>query len=405
MQTSGNIFRLEGVVQHYSWGGKEFIPSLLGRTNPQGQPWAEYWMGAHPKAPSTIGEADQGQTLDRVLQTKGEEWLGRETIAQFGGLPYLFKVLDVHDMLSIQVHPSKAAAEIEFAHEEARGIPLEAPHRNYKDRNHKPELMWALGPFWLLHGFLTPEKLEARLKEEPELGFLLADWQQNGYKGIYRRVMEMDQQEVNARLQPLIDRILPLYASAQLSKDAPAFWAARAYHTFCQSGFIDRGIFSIYFFNIVYLERGQAIFQDAGILHAYLEGQNLELMANSDNVLRGGLTTKHIDVPELMKHVRFEPTVPTPLQEDYIPVEGYFTYPTPAADFELNRWALVAGETVSVRSHSTEIFLLTEGRIQVEAGQEVWDFQKGESFLATKDAPFRVNVLENGLLFRATLPH
>ncbi len=405
MQTSGNIFRLEGVVQHYSWGGKGYLPALLGRTNAEGYPWAEYWMGAHPKAPAILRGQGVEQLLDQALQENGAVWLGEKVRARFGGLPYLFKVLDVQDMLSIQVHPSQTAAAIEFDREEARGIPLDAPHRNYKDRNHKPELMWALGSFWLLHGFLVPEKLEAQLQAEPELGFLLSDWQNAGYRGIYQRVMEMGQEEVNTRLQPLIDRILPLYEEGHLPKTSPAFWAARAYKTFCSAGYLDRGLFSIYFFNIVHLERGQAIFQDAGVLHAYLEGQNLELMANSDNVLRGGLTTKHVDVPELMKHVLFAPTVPAPLQEVYEPEEGYYYYPTPAADFELHRWALAGGEERTLVARTTEIYVLMEGTITVAGAGEEMVYKGGESFLATKGAAFKVRAAENSSLFRATLPH
>ena len=136
MQTSGKVFTIKGVVQHYSWGGNSFIPALLGLHNADHQPLAEYWMGAHPKAPALVEMDGKEVPLDTLIATHGEEWLGEDVLSVFGGLPYLFKVLDVKDMLSIQVHPSKSAAAIEFAREEAAGIALSALNRNYKDRNH-----------------------------------------------------------------------------------------------------------------------------------------------------------------------------------------------------------------------------------------------------------------------------
>lgn len=404
MQTSGKVFTLKGVVQHYSWGGHSFIPSLLGLHNADGQPWAEYWMGAHPKAPALVEIDGEQIPLDTLISTHGEEWLGEDVSTVFGGLPYLFKVLDVQDMLSIQVHPSKAAAEDEFAREEAAGIPLAASNRNYKDRNHKPELMWALGPFWLLHGFLAPQKMAQSLGAAPELSFLLPVWEKEGYKGIYKMVMEMEQAEVNSRLKPLIERALSSYEAGTLDKEDPGFWAARAYKTFCRPDFIDRGIFSIYFFNIVHLEKGQAIFQDAGILHAYLEGQNLELMANSDNVLRGGLTNKHVDVPELMKHVRFEATVPEVLKGLRKADPAAFYYPTPAADFELNRWDLKKGQERMIHSITVDIFLVAEGDVTVECEGKKHYYAKGATFLTTKGTRLNVKAAENSSLFRATVP-
>lgn len=162
------IYPLRGVIQHYSWGGKTFLPLLLGTANAEQKPFAEYWLGAHPKAPSMVNDG----SLPQLLRQQ-PELLGADVEQRFKGLPFLFKVLDVAQMLSIQVHPSKTSAEEGFQEEEARGIPIDAPHRNYKDANHKPELMAALGDFWLLHGFKPGTELEATLSEVPELSALL----------------------------------------------------------------------------------------------------------------------------------------------------------------------------------------------------------------------------------------
>ncbi len=257
--------------------------------------------------------------------------------------------------------------------ENEKGIALAAPHRNYKDDNHKPELMLALSEFWLLHGFKPEEELMSILVTVPELKFLQSVYSAEGYKGLYKTVMEMPQQEVNTALKPLLDRILPLYKKQQLRPQEEHFWAARAALTYNEGEKIDRGIFSIYFFNLLNLHPGEAIFQDAGLPHAYLEGQNVEIMANSDNVLRGGLTPKHVDVPELLKHVRFEATHPHIIRENDTP--GHITvYRTPAPDFELNRISLLAGEEVTMQSHSVGIFLVLQGKVQVE---EQTSFSRG----------------------------
>jgi len=300
---------LKGKVQNYAWGGSQYIPDLLG-IEAEEKKYAEYWLGGHVNAPSVIVTPEGDQNLDSYLESNLTTCLGTEITQKFGRLPFLFKVLDIHDMLSIQVHPTKKEAEKGFKLENDLGIKLNAPTRNYKDDNHKPEIMVALSEFWLLHGFLPKSQLIAVLKSTPEFVQLLPVFEENGYLGLYKKVMEQSEQESNQMLQPLVDRILPLYKAGELEKSNPDYWAAKVVDSAIHTDVLDKGIYSIYFFNIVKVAKGEAVFQDAGIPHAYLEGQNMELMANSDNVLRGGLTLKHVDVPELLKHVEFEETNP-----------------------------------------------------------------------------------------------
>jgi|HubBroStandDraft_1064217.scaffolds.fasta_scaffold68331_1 mannose-6-phosphate isomerase len=395
------VYKLKGIVQHYAWGGEDFIPRLLSVENPKHKPFAEYWMGAHDNAPSIL----EGATaLGDYLRERPVERLGPYTAERFGRLPYLLKILDVKDMLSIQVHPSKKAAEREFAAENERGIALDAPERNYKDDNHKPELMAALSEFWLLHGFKPEEDLMGILAGTPELNFLTPVFSIGGYQLLYKTVMEMPQQEVEEVLQPLLDRILPLYHDGSLVRSEEHFWAARAALTYNQGGRIDRGIFSIYFFNLLNLQPGEAIFQDAGLPHAYLEGQNVEIMANSDNVLRGGLTPKHVDVPELMKHIRFEATNPRILAGDR--AAGHITvYATPAPDFELSRISLMAGEAVTVKARSAEVYIVMEGRLGViEDGGAPFSRGRGECFAALYHGKFELKATADVVLYRAAVP-
>lgn len=398
MQNKNHIAGLHGKVQHYQWGGYDYIPQLLNIANTEHKPFAEYWLGAHVNAPSKIN-GDGG--LDAFISHQPGV-LGHHVQQSFGRLPYLLKVLDVKDMLSIQVHPNKKAAVAAFAKENEAGIALDAPTRNYKDDNHKPELMVALSPFWLLHGFRNRQSMQQVLKQVAELNFLLPEFEQNGYKGLYETVMTIEQARVNEILQPLLNRLIPDYQTGRLEKNDPGFWAARAALTFNEPGRIDRGIFSIYLLNLVSLKKDEAIFQDAGILHAYLEGQNVEIMANSDNVLRGGLTPKHIDVPELMKHVVFEPVDPAIIHGKATGTAEE-VFKTPAPDFELSRIVIDNGHSWSVTTHTTDIFLVLNGEAVVTASNAI-ELKRGEAFVAFADTALTLLSATGAEIFRASVP-
>jgi mannose-6-phosphate isomerase len=405
MQNRTKIFRLEGKVQHYAWGGHQFIPALLHQANPADQPFAEYWMGAHDNASSiVILPGDETKPLNEFIQVNPAEILGEKVSKRFGRLPYLLKVLDVKDMLSIQVHPAKQAAEEAFQEENRLQKPLNAPHRNYKDDNHKPELLYALSEFWLLHGFKPAEKLAMTLKQVPELQFLLPIFDDNDYTALYNTVMSMEQAAVNKHLKPLLDRIVPLYKTDQLQQRQEDFWAARASVTFNKGSDIDRGIFSIYLFNLVHLNIGEVIFQDAGIPHAYLEGQNVELMSNSDNVLRGGLTNKHIDVKELMKHTKFEPTIPQ-VYSGKQETKSEKAFQVPAPDFELHEIAANTNDNIPFNTNTADIFFVYQGSVTVQSEGQTIEFTSGEAFLASAGSRFNMQPLQASLVFRATVPN
>ncbi|MBX9733795.1 MAG: mannose-6-phosphate isomerase, class I, partial [Chitinophagaceae bacterium] len=334
------------MVQHYAWGGTTFIPALVGVSNEDQKPCAEYWMGAHVSAPSTLQLNGETIGLNKLIEQYPQEVLTNTVFDRFGELPYLFKVLDVREMLSIQVHPTKEEAEKGFDKENEAGIPLQAAYRNYKDRNHKPEVMVALSEFWLLHGFKSKSALEQTLENIAEFNVFIPLFKKEGIRSLYQLVMEMDQAAVNTILFSLVKREIRKKQNGELTKQDPGWWAAKAYEESGRKEHMDRGIFSIYFFNIVQVQPGEAIFQKAGVPHAYLEGQNIELMANSDNVLRGGLTPKHVDVPELMKHTLFEEVIPE-IMAGNPAREGEKIYPCPVPDFGISKIELIPGGTYS----------------------------------------------------------
>ncbi len=398
------IARLTGTVKHYEWGGDSFIPALLNLSNEEKIPFAEYWLGVHPLAECKVVLSDGSVRLLRdYFTTASPTAMGAYVARRFGTMPYLLKALDVRDMLSIQVHPSKTNVIRDFAEEIELGIPLESPRRNYKDDNHKPELMVAMGEFWLLHGFRPEEEIIKTLREVPELNFLLPVFNQSGYKGLYKTIMELPQEEVNAHLQPLLNRIIPLYKEGKVNRSQADYWAARATLRFSAAGMIDRGIFSIYIFNLVKLQRGEAIFQDSGVPHAYLEGQNVEIMASSDNVLRGGLTLKPINVPELLKHVTCEATHPQIIRGENKNDE--LIYKTPAPDFELSSFKLNKGNQVSFTSGTAEVLLLVEGDILVKDKNNSVALKNGQpSALVLAGNEVQVTAKEPSWFFKAGVP-
>ena len=397
MTTSNKIFKLNGVIQHYAWGGNTFIPDLLGVENTSEKPFAEYWMGAHPSASAILATNDGPISLIDVINKDPQTVLTKAVYERFGELPYLLKVLDVKQMLSIQVHPTKEAAEKGFDKEEAAGIPINAPNRNYKDRNHKPEVMVALSDFWLLHGFKEKALLEKTLADVQEFNILLPLFKMDGYQGLYQFVMELAQPEVNSFLMSVVKRVIRQKKEGELTKSDPGWWVAQLFEDVDQIVDIDRGVFSIYFFNIVNVPPGEGVFQGAGLPHAYLEGQNIELMANSDNVLRGGLTPKYIDVPELLKHTLFEGIVPNILKGNEIRI-GEKLYHCPVPDFAISKIELVGKRAYTNTAEGLEIIIVTAGGAILNNNIVL---KRGEAICLLPDAAYSLESSGNCTLFKA----
>jgi mannose-6-phosphate isomerase len=323
---------LENPIQNYAWGSRTAIAELLGRPSPADQPEAELWIGAHPKAPSRVTEPPGLGTLEAAIEAQPMALLGAEVCERFGNeLPFLLKVLAAAEPLSIQAHPDHDQAREGWARENAEGIPVDAPHRNYRDPNHKPELVCALTPFTALKGFRPPDEV-ARLLEPvagEELGREVArlgrERSPEALRAFFTRLMTLEEDERRA----LLDRALA-EASRQAGSDPAWAWVEPLHARYPG----DVGSLSPLYLHLVALSPGQALFLPAGQLHAYLEGTALEIMANSDNVLRGGLTPKNVDLPALLAILSFEPHDPEVLVgEDAGP--GQRVFRTEADEFEL----------------------------------------------------------------------
>ena len=394
-------YKLHGIHRHYEWGGKSFIPQLMHVDNTIGKPFAEYWMGAHPSAPAMVESPEGSMALDKMIIENTIQFLGTKTADRFGSLPYLFKILDVEKMLSIQVHPSKENAEKGFLKEQLAGIPIDAPHRNYKDQNHKPEVMVALSDFWLLHGFMPAIALKQRLTSLAPLQNLLPIFGMDDYAGLYSHFMRLDQVAADAILKPLLALAVEEVAAGKVDKAHPHWWANQYYGGVLPASNIDKGILSIYILNIVNVPKYQGVFQGAGLLHAYLEGQNIELMANSDNVLRGGLTPKHIDIEELLQHIHFEPTYPSILKGDHM-ASNELQFPCPVPDFGLTKIQLAQGETYTNETNSFEQFLVMQGAANING----IDLKPGELAGIKAGASYQIQQSgsEMAVLFKSFVP-
>jgi mannose-6-phosphate isomerase len=323
--------RLENTVQRYAWGSREAIPRLLGAA-PDGQPWAELWLGAHPSAPS---RAVGGMPLDRLIAAQPDELVGARVVSRFGPrLPFLFKVLAAARPLSIQCHPDAARARAGYARENQLGIPQDARERNYRDDSHKPELIASLDRFEALVGFREPAEIRAalaRVAPRALAGELPLLERLDGLAAFFAALMRLP---VDRRRQLVAE------AAAALASDPShdARWVVRLAADFPA----DAGVLAPLLLHRVELVADQALFLGPGILHSYLEGTGLEIMASSDNVLRGGLTDKHVDVDELCAVLRFEPHVPEPIRPET--ADGRFQeYRVPAGEFRLGFVDLAAG--------------------------------------------------------------
>lgn len=399
------IFKLVGKLQHYDWGGSHFIPNWLKLSDIQEKPYAEYWLGAHRSAPSMIEFEGKWLALDRVID-KAPKLLGEKSREKFGDeLPYLLKILDVKLPLSIQLHPTKKEAEYGYEQENAKGIPLTAPHRIYKDRNHKPEMMIALSDFWLLHGFQSIDESCKRLEKHPSLAQLAQDLRNKGLPSVYAQIMQADQTQLAQWLLPIITAQKAEFTQGKLKLDNPDYWLLYTIEAMNIShNQLDAGLLSFYLFNIVNLKKGEGIFQGAGLPHAYLRGQNIELMAASDNVIRGGLTSKYVDIPALLNTIDYREITPKIIPE-YQGDEILHLYPTPEAkDFALQHFEFKPFDEELFTTTSATILLVMAGGIYIDLGEDAIHLEQGESVFISADSKLEIIGETDGYAVIATLP-
>jgi mannose-6-phosphate isomerase len=394
---------LKNTIQEYAWGSRTAIPELLGQPVPAEKPQAELWMGAHPKAPSQVLSDGIWRSLPEVIQESPAETLGQEVAARFSNkLPFLFKVLAAARPLSIQAHPNKEQAEQGFARENELGVPLDAPQRNYRDDNHKPEIICALTPFCALNGFRKLEEA-LRLLEKirvPGLAeivsFLRSHPNRDGLKKFFNHLMTTDRGKQRKIVEQAVNS-----AEQQTNEEPVWTWMIKLNEEYPG----DMGVLSPLFLNLVRLKPQQAMYLPAGELHGYLEGVGIELMANSDNVLRGGLTPKHIDVQELLTVLNFTDGDLNILGPENLAF-GEAIYSTEAEEFVLSVMRLNKGAPFSSpRNRSVEIMICTEGEVSVTdlSAGDITNLTRGISIIVPA-AVEQYRIEGEATLYKATVP-
>ncbi len=388
----------------YDWGGNKLIPQTLGFEAEPGTPYAEYWIGAHKRGPSIVQIDGEEKTLEEIINEDPERVLGEEVKRTFGELPYLFKLCEAKKMLSVQVHPNKQQAIEGFAEEEKTGIPATELKRTYKDANSKTEMPVAISDFYSLYGFTSENELLARLNEIEEFRPLIPYFENGDYKKLYIHVLqEMTDQEVSMMFEPLVKRIVPLFEEGKLKKESHDYWAAKAVKDFdMHEGKFDRGLFSIYFLNLVHLKPGQSIFEAAGVLHAFLEGQYIEIMQNSDNIARIGATNKPIDIEGFLKFTIFEAQIPHVLDGDKNGNET--SYPVPADEYLISKIALNDHETYKNTSTSAEIILAVKGSSTITSEETSLSLAQGKSVVVFADCSYEIESVNDSVLYRLIVP-
>ena len=377
---------LEPTVQPYAWGSRTAIAGLQGRPAPTEQPEAELWMGAHPSAPSGIERAAGHTALDAAIAADPVGELGAECAARFGGrLPFLLKVLAAEKALSIQVHPSREQAEAGFRAETERGLAPGDKARNYADDWPKPEILCALTPFEVLAGMRTTADAAGLLRAlavvdlEPIAARLATA---GGPEALTEALTQILTWPADGRAA-LVDSVAA--ACARLAaEDGPYAAACAAAARLAAEHPGDLGVVASLLLRHAVLRPGQAVFLPAGGLHSYLHGTGVELLANSDNVVRAGLTGKHIDVPELLKLT--DPAVAVPVMEPRPLRDGVWVYDSPAPEFRLYRADLTGGE-VTLPGGGARLVLCVEGTVTLRsAAGAALKAARGEScFLSAAD--------------------
>jgi len=408
---------MRNTVQNYAWGSSTGIPNVTGMENREGVPMAELWMGAHPRSSSLVKTNGQWLPLVSLITEDPRYFLGEYAAEKFGAqLPFLFKILSAAQPLSIQAHPNLEQAREGYRRENDEGIPLDAEVRNYKDQNHKPELIHPLTEFWALRGFRPLTELAEEFGEAafPVLGDAAAFLnlgEPEGLRRFFSTLMTLSRHDTRELVRQAVAFAARKRPAGRAHESCgPEAYAAPRYYWVVETSRTfpdDIGIVAPLYLNCLHLQPGEGMYLGAGVLHAYLLGTGIEIMANSDNVLRGGCTVKHVDVPELLSVLHFAGETPVLMSPTAVLSEQACRedrFHTPCEEFELSRLTLNAEPGHNVcRSDSPEILLCIDGEIRLTEGGSEVTIRRGESYFVPAGVPSYV-MSGTGLLFRAGVP-
>lgn len=396
-------YELINGIQNYSWGGKNekaYIPGFLGTEPEKDKPYAELWIGAHPKLPSEVVAGSKNINLGEFIASAPEKILGTNASKKFDGkLPFLFKILSAGEALSIQAHPSKEQAEILHKNDPV----------NYPDDNHKPEIAIALDDLAALVGFRSTEEIISTMSTYPGIaefagtGFLTVPDNESEsikiwLKDLYSKVMNKSLSDESLLADTLADIEKTIIAKPEVTDERE-----RLFLDLKKQYGNDVGLLSIFFLNLTHLKKGEAVFLKAGIPHAYLKGNIVECMANSDNVVRAGLTPKFKDVSTLIEILTYENGLPEIMGKDNW--AGDYIYKTPVPEFEIKKY-VIGQDTIRLeKSDVLQIFIVISGKIELHWEKGKMEFAGGKTFLIPAALnEYEITGIEDSLLFKAYIP-
>jgi mannose-6-phosphate isomerase len=402
-------------IRNYAWGSRSVIASLQGRSTPTELPEAELWMGAHPAAPSYV-DADGGPVaLNRIIAADPGGELGESTLRRFDDrLPYLLKILAAARPLSLQVHPDAAQARAGFAAEDDAGVARDAVGRNYVDPYHKPELLVAIGEFEALCGFRDPDVSAAALDalSVPALAPVISALR--AAAPVPERLRQATEVLTGWPESERADLVAAVRAAAIAVLDAPGDGEGRndrggaagretcvLVRQLADAYPSDVGVLIALLLNHVTLRPDEAVFVPAGTPHAYVRGAGVEVMAASDNVLRGGLTDKHVDVAEVTRITRYEVAADPVVRPEMIGA-SVVTWPVPVSEFALTKAVAAAADgTVVLPDGGPRIVVCTAGSARLEVDGAIRTVHSGESVFVSAAQP-PVMVSGDAVVFQAS---
>jgi mannose-6-phosphate isomerase len=377
------LLPLRGAVQNYAWGSRTFLAGLRGATVPSAEPEAELWMGAHPAAPALVRIGERWLSLHEAIAHDPAGFLGAISVERFGvEAPFLLKILAIASPLSLQVHPDRVQARAGFDRERTAGVPL--TDGSYRDPRHKPELIVALEPLSVLRGLLDPVEIQRRFAQAGVASFeaetdRLARRGAAGLRDFFAAWLGVSG-DARARMLAEAHRASDAATRSGAGPGAPAYWVSRLVDLYPD----DPAVLAPLALHLVHLAPGEALFQPSRILHSYLDGVGVEVMANSDNVVRAGLTSKPVDVEELLEVVDATPTAPAPMRATAV-AGGAARYPSAVEEFELWRLEPRSGESATMEDRRAIVIGICTrgtGRLRAPLRGDGLELAAGEAFVA-----------------------
>ena len=394
------VFQIKGNFQHYDWGGRNFLPNLFQLKNEQLKPYAEYWLGAHPHLSSTLIhlQNEKNNSLHEFIKTNPKSTLSEKTFNAFGELPFLCKIMDVNQMLSIQAHPNKEQALEGFEKENNQTNAQDFKNRFYKDANYKHEIIIAWSDFWLLYGIREPKEILATFQQLESCKEIFELVKEHNPIDAIKKLLFFSEEQKEIICTHLKNELTQRKTTENWNEDSYDFWIMNAFEQFSSSSINQQfGVLLIYFMNLLKLKKDSLIYMPSSTIHAYLKGRGFEVISNSDNVVRLALTNKKIDEEEFFKIGDFNPI--TQERISVFNLQENTIFKPPIQDFKIEVINLKPQQSISFECKGAELIFCKEGAGNFRF-EENKKFKKTDSFFITSNSKLTITSEITSTLYR-----